>query len=138
MTDRDISAQDTPVAVQVRTDGDVDDEALAYIRAKVDAALSRPGLAAVSGRVTIGRATAHQVQLPWSAGAEIHVGDHLIVVHLREAGAHALADRLQDRLRAQVEKAVHRADTARRSAGPPPWRGGAGGDGSRGSSAPDG
>jgi len=38
----------------------------------------------------------------------------------------------EHRLRAQVERAVHRADTARRSAGPPPWRGGGG----RGSSAP--
>ncbi|MEV3912204.1 hypothetical protein [Streptomyces canus] len=137
MTDRDVSTQDTPLAVRVRTDGDVDDEALAYFRAKVHAALTRPGLPAVRGRVTISRASAHQV-LPWSAGAEVRMGGHLVVVHLREADAHALADRLEDRLRARADRAVHLTDTARRSAGPPPWRGGATrGDGSRGSSAPD-
>ncbi|WP_326672079.1 hypothetical protein [Streptomyces canus] len=137
MTDRDVSTQDTAVAVQVRTDGDVDDEALAYFRAKVHAALTRPGLPALRGRVTISRAAAHQV-LPWSAGAEVRVGGHLVVVRLREADAHALADRLEDRLRARVDRAVHLTDTARRSAGPPPWRGGATrGDGSRGSFDPD-
>jgi hypothetical protein len=131
MTARDVNAQDMSVSVQVRTDGDVNDAALGYIRAKVDAALDRPGLPAVSGRVTITRAAAHHILLPWSARAEIQVGSHLVLVHAREADEHALADRLEDRMRAQVERAVHRAESARRSAGPPPWRGGAtdGGDG---------
>ncbi|MDQ0757817.1 hypothetical protein [Streptomyces canus] len=106
MTDGDVSTQDMPVAVQVRTDGDVADEALAYFRAKVHAALTRPGLPAVKGRVTIGRAAAHQV-LPWSAGADVRVGGHLVVVRLREGDAHALADRLEERLRARVDRAVH-------------------------------
>ncbi|MFF7550044.1 hypothetical protein ACFZCU_41395 [Streptomyces canus] len=136
MIDRDVSTQGTPVAVQVRTDGDVDEEALAYFRAKAHAALTRPGLPDVGGRVTISRAAAHQV-LPWSAGAGVRVGGRLVVVRLREAGAQALADRLEGRLRARTDRAVHLTDTARRSAGPPPWRGGATrGDGSRGSSAP--
>ncbi|KUN60391.1 hypothetical protein AQJ46_37940 [Streptomyces canus] len=40
----------------------------------------------------------HQV-LPWSAGAEDRVGGRLVVAHLREADAHALAYGL-DRFRA--------------------------------------
>lgn len=125
MTDTDLSAQDALAAVRIRTDGDVDDEALAYLRTKVGAALARPGLPDVSGRITISRDTAHHVLLPWAAGAEIRVGGRLVAVHAREADAHALADRLEDRLRAQVERTAHRAETTRKTAGPPPWRGGA-------------
>ncbi|MGW9031209.1 hypothetical protein ACWGQ5_45665 [Streptomyces sp. NPDC055722] len=125
MTDRDVSARHTSVAVRVRTDGEVDEEALAYIRSKVDAVLARPGLEAASGRVTITKDTAHHVLLPWAAGAEIRVGGHLIVVHAREAGP----DRLEDRLRSQLDQALHRAGTARREAAPPPWRGGGSDDG---------
>lgn len=40
------------------------------------------------------------------------MGGHLVVVRLREADAHALADRLEDRLRARVDRAVHLTDTA--------------------------
>ncbi|MFE1437202.1 hypothetical protein [Streptomyces sp. NPDC058739] len=126
MTDTDLGAEGALAAVQIRTDGDVDDEALTYLRAKVGAALARPGLSAVSGRMNVARDSAHHVHLPWTAGAEIHVGGHLIVVHAREADAHALADRIQDRLRAQLERAAHRVEKARRTAAPPPWRGGAG------------
>ncbi|MEV6481889.1 hypothetical protein [Streptomyces sp. NPDC051576] len=42
------------------------------------------------------------------------------MVHAREASAHELADRLRRRL----DRLAHRADTARRTVGPPPWRGG--------------
>ncbi|MFE0546443.1 hypothetical protein [Streptomyces sp. NPDC058891] len=99
----------------------MDSEALTYIRGKVDAVLSRPEFGRVSGRVTITKDVAHHVLLPWAAGAEIRVGGGpLVVVHAREADARRLADRL----RAQAERAMHRAGTKRRSARPPPWRGG--------------
>ncbi|CAL9649444.1 hypothetical protein [Streptomyces sp. enrichment culture] len=123
MTVRDTGVQQSP-AVRVRAEGDVTEEELAYVRGKVEAALGRPGLPAVSGEVRVGRAAAHHVELPWSARAEIRVDGDLVVVHAREASAHELADRLQDRLRGQVERAVHRAEAGRRSSAPPPWRGG--------------
>lgn len=113
-----------PAAVQVRAEGHVDEEALAYLRSKLTAVLDRPGLAPVGGEVRIARATAHHAEQPWSAGAEIRVGGELIVVHAQEASAHELADRLQDRLRSRLDRVVHRGDAARRSATPPPWRGG--------------
>ncbi|WP_371658376.1 hypothetical protein [Streptomyces sp. NBC_00280] len=124
MTARDTGTHVTTDTVLVRAEGDVDEEALAYVRAKVDAALGRPGLPAVSGEVRITRAQAHHSDQPWSAGAEITVGSTLVVVHAREASAHELADRLQERLRSQADQVAHRADAARRSATPPPWRGG--------------
>ncbi|MGW0705888.1 hypothetical protein ACWD4G_07960 [Streptomyces sp. NPDC002643] len=129
MTDTDLGAQDVLAAVRFRTDGDVDDETLTHLRAKTGAVLARPGLPAVSGRVTIVRDTAHHVALPWAALASVQVGDRHVVVHAREADALALADRLEDRLRAQVERSAHRAESARRTAGPPPWRGGVAGEG---------
>ncbi|QOV34054.1 hypothetical protein IM697_28290 [Streptomyces ferrugineus] len=109
-------------AVQVRAAGDVDREARAYVRAKVDAALGRPGLPPVDGEVRIARAAAHHAELPWTAEAEIRLGNTLVVVHAREASARELADRLHDRLRGQVRRVLHR--NTHRSA-PPPWRGGA-------------
>ncbi|MEV0414919.1 hypothetical protein AB0I68_29995 [Streptomyces sp. NPDC050448] len=112
------------VAVQVRAEGDVDGEALAYIRTKVDTALNGPGVPEVSGEVRIVKAAAHHVEQPWSAGAELVVGNTLVVVHAQEATAHELADRLQDRLRSQITRVLHRKEAARRSATPPPWRGG--------------
>jgi hypothetical protein len=111
-------------AVRVRAEGTVDEESLAYVRSKVGAALDRPGLPAPSGEVRVSRAVAHHAARPWSAAAEIVVGGTLVVVHARGATAHELADRLQDRLRGQVDRAAHRGETARRSATPPPWRGG--------------
>ncbi|MFI1169552.1 hypothetical protein ACH4UM_39900 [Streptomyces sp. NPDC020801] len=126
MTARDTGTHDvtTTAAVQVRAEGEVDADALAYIQEKVGAALDRPGLPPVSGEVRIARAAAHHAEHPWTAAAEIRVGGDLVVVHAREASAHELADRLQDRLRARTERAAHRGDAARRSATPPPWRGG--------------
>ncbi|WP_306191498.1 hypothetical protein [Streptomyces sp. MK5] len=118
MTVRDTDTQVTG-AVRVRAEGDVDADALAYVREKVGAALERPGLPPVSGEVRITRAAAHHVELPWAAGAEIRVGGELVVVRARE-----LADRLQDRLRARTDRTTHREDAARRAATPPPWRGG--------------
>lgn len=113
-----------PTTVDVRTEGDVDEEALAYLRAKLSVVLDRPGLAPVGGEVRIARAAAHHVEQPWSAGVEIRVGGDLVIVHAHEASAHELADRLQDRLRHRLDRVAHRTDTARRSATPPPWRGG--------------
>ncbi|MER6489989.1 hypothetical protein ACFYZI_32140 [Streptomyces griseorubiginosus] len=129
MTPRKTGAVD-PVAgpVGVRAEGDVHEQELAYIRAKVRAALDRPGLPTAIGEVRISRATAHHAGQPWTAGGEIRVGRDVVVVHAREASAHELAARLQDRLRGQVERLTHRADAARRGAEPPPWRGGGAGE----------
>ncbi|KES03184.1 hypothetical protein BU52_31825 [Streptomyces toyocaensis] len=112
------------VAVRVRADGNMDEGALAYLREKIGAVLGRPGLPPVSGEVRVTRAAAAHVALPWFAGAEIQVGDDLVVVHAREASARELADRLQDRLRSRTERSAHRRVEARRTAAPPPWRGG--------------
>lgn len=129
MTNREIRVPDTAgvrvrVRVRVRVTGDVDEEALAYIRTKVEAALDRPGLPGVDGEVRVVRAAAQHVEQPWSAAAEVRVGNTLLVAHAREATAHALADRLQDRLRGQADRVAHRGAAIRRSAAPPPWRGG--------------
>ncbi|MGW4075324.1 hypothetical protein ACWELB_17705 [Streptomyces asiaticus] len=125
MTAKDTSTQVTrSVAVEVRVEGDVDEEAVAYLREKVDAVLGRPGVPAVSGAVRVARAVAHHAERPWSAGAELIVGNTLVVVHAQEATGHELADRLQDRLRSQMNRVLHRKEEARRSATPPPWRGG--------------
>lgn len=122
MTANDIRPRET-TPVRVRTDGEVDEEALTYLREKVNAALDRAGRP-VSGEVRVVRATAHHVVKPWSACAEVRFGGELVVVHAREASAHELADRLHDRLRAGTERAAHRGDATRRCAAPPPWRGG--------------
>ncbi|MHB9864222.1 hypothetical protein [Streptomyces sp. YIM S03343] len=111
-------------AVRVRAEGDVGEEALEYVRTKVNAALDRPGLPVVDGEVRIVRATAHHAEFPWRAGGEFRVGSDLLVVHAREASAHELGDRLQDRLKGRLERVADRRETARRSAAPPPWRGG--------------
>ncbi|MFI5688036.1 hypothetical protein [Streptomyces sp. NPDC051636] len=126
MTASDTGAhgRDVTAAVRVRTEGDVAEEDLAYVREKVGAALDRSGLPPVSGEVRITRAAAPHVEQPWSAAAEIRVGGDLVVVHAQEASARELADRLQNRLRSRTERTAHRADTARRTATPPPWRGG--------------
>ncbi|MFM9589258.1 hypothetical protein ACKI1J_11955 [Streptomyces scabiei] len=117
MTIRDTDGRQVPV-------GHVDEQDLSYVRTKVEAALGRAGLPAVSGEVRLAKAMARHTEQPWSARAEIRVGADLVVVHAEEATAHELADRLQDRLRGQVERVAHRGDTARRTADAPPWRGG--------------
>ncbi|MFD9255153.1 hypothetical protein ACFVZP_36000, partial [Streptomyces bottropensis] len=81
MTARDTGTRVTTDAVRVRAEGDVDEEALAYVRAKVDAALGRPGLPAVSGEVRITRAQADHSEQPWCAGGGITVG----VCHLNNS-----------------------------------------------------
>ncbi|MFD0318867.1 hypothetical protein [Streptomyces flavalbus] len=123
MTLSNSAAQDAG-GVRVRTRGAVPEEDLAYLRAKVGAALDRPGLPAVTGEVRIARATASHTEAPWSAGGEIRVGGELVVVHDEEPSARELADRLHDLLRARVDRLTHRGEAARRAATPPPWRGG--------------
>lgn len=77
MTAKDTGTHVTStVAVQVRAEGDVDEEALAYVRTKVDTALNRPGVPDVSGEVRIAKAAAHHVEQPWSAGAEARREEH--------------------------------------------------------------
>ncbi|SFE27135.1 hypothetical protein [Streptomyces mirabilis] len=125
MTSRDTGGHaPATAAVQVRAEGEVDEESVAYVRAKLTALFDRPDVGVIGGEVRITRAAAHHAEQPWSATAEIRVGSDLLVVHAREASAHELADRLQDRLRSRMERVAHRTDTARRSATPPPWRGG--------------
>ncbi|MEV5988578.1 hypothetical protein AB0L85_26815 [Streptomyces sp. NPDC052051] len=114
----------TMVAVRVRAEGNVDDEALAYVQSKVDALLDRPGVPLAGGEVRIAKAAAHHTARPWTAVAELVVRNTYVVVHAQEATAHELADRLQDRLRGQLTRVLHRYEAARRSATPPPWRGG--------------
>ncbi|MCX2928426.1 hypothetical protein [Streptomyces sp. NEAU-W12] len=124
MTAKGTGVRGLDAIVRVRAGGDVDEESLAYVRERVGAAPDRPGLPPTSGEVRVVRATAHHVELPWSAGAEIRVGHRLVVVHAREADARELADRLQDRLRSDTDRATRHGDAARRTATPPPWRGG--------------
>ncbi|MET8663883.1 hypothetical protein ABZV87_06045 [Streptomyces tendae] len=64
------------------------------------------------------------MELPWTGRADIRGGSDLVVVHACEASARELADRLHDRLRSATERVTHRSDTTRRTAAPPPWRGG--------------
>ncbi|MBC7274054.1 MAG: hypothetical protein H5T76_36025 [Streptomyces sp.] len=123
MTSRNGAAQGT-AGVRVRTRGEVPEEDLAYLRDKVGAALDRPGLPAVTGEVRIARATASHTAAPWSAGGEIRIGGDLIVVHDEEPSARELADHLHDLLRTRVDRLTHRGEAARRTATPPPWRGG--------------
>ncbi|MFE9173953.1 hypothetical protein ACFYNZ_31620 [Streptomyces kebangsaanensis] len=124
MTAKDIGVHGLDTTVRVRAEGDVDEESLACVREKVVAALDRPGLPSAGGEVRVVRAAAHHVELPWSAVAEIRVGNRLVVVHAREASARELAGRLQDRLRSSTDRVAHRRDATRRTATPPPWRGG--------------
>nr|WP_239155756.1 hypothetical protein [Streptomyces sp. SID14446] len=125
-----VTARDTTTdsnlgpVVRLRVEGEVDAQTIAYVRTKVNAVLDRPGLPATDGEMRISKAAAHHVEQPWSAGLEIRVGGDMLVVHACEASAHELADRLQDRLRRHLDRLTHRADTARKSAAPPPWRGG--------------
>jgi hypothetical protein len=131
MTAKDIGTHvSTTADLRVRTEGEVGEEQLAYLRAKVDAVLGRPGVPAVRGALRVVKAVAHHAEQPWFAGAELVVGNTLVVVHAREATAHELADSLADRLRGQVNRFLHRKEEARRSAAPPPWRGGRADDGS--------
>ncbi|MFJ9709387.1 hypothetical protein [Streptomyces sp. NPDC101234] len=111
-------------AVRMRAQGEVDEDALGYVRSKVDAAFERLGLPPAEGTLTVVRAAAPHVRRPWSATARLLVAGTVVVVHAEEPTAHELGDRLEDRVRARAEAEAHRTDTARRSAAPPPWRGG--------------
>ncbi|RRQ88508.1 hypothetical protein [Streptomyces griseofuscus] len=122
--DTGVRAPETAVAVRVRVEGEMSEEDLAYLREKMEAVLGRPGLPPVSGEIRVSRAAAHHVGQPWTAGAEIRVGHCLVVVHAREQSARELADRLQDRLRSRTDRVAHRTHGTRRTATPPPWRGG--------------
>lgn len=116
--------QTTAPTVLLRSDGDVDEQTMAYAREKIDAIVARPGLPAVTGEVRITKAAAHHADRPWSATAALHIGRRDVVVHAEEATGHELVDQLQDRLRRQTDKAVHSGHNGR--AATPPWRGGPG------------
>ncbi|MEU0579133.1 hypothetical protein ABZ465_17925 [Streptomyces griseoincarnatus] len=126
MTVKEIGTRGTAATVRVRADGEVDEESLAYLREKVGTALDRPGLPPMSGEVRVVRASAsaHHVELPWSAGADIRIGRHLVTVHAHGTSARELADRLHDRLRAGTERVPYRGDAPAGRARRPPWRGG--------------
>ncbi|MGY4741985.1 hypothetical protein [Streptomyces sp. ATMOS53] len=113
----------TTASVLLRSDGEVDEETLAYARTKIDAVLSRPGLPAVTGEVHITRASAHHADRPWSATAALHLGQREVVVLAEGATGREVVDQLQDRLRRQTDKAVHAGHDDRRAVAPP-WRGG--------------
>ncbi|KOU74159.1 hypothetical protein ADK57_08235 [Streptomyces sp. MMG1533] len=123
MTGRDAGARDTAAVVRVRAEGKVSEEALAYARSKIDAVLNRPGLPAVTGEVRIAKAAAHHAEHPWSAVADLHVDGIAVIVHAQEATSQEVTDRLQDRMRRQVERTVHGGNAAHRPVAPP-WRGG--------------
>ncbi|WP_406005177.1 hypothetical protein OG440_02615 [Streptomyces sp. NBC_00637] len=118
------NAQATPT-VWLRSEGAVDQETLAYARAKIDAVVSGPGLPAVTGRVRLARAASHHDKSPWSATADLYVGGRQVVVLAEEATGTEAVDRLQDRLRRQIDKAAQAGIRGRRTTAPP-WRGGEG------------
>ncbi|MER6084927.1 hypothetical protein [Streptomyces sp. NPDC001833] len=115
-------AQATPT-VRLRSDGPVDEATLAYARTKIDAVVSRPGLPAVTGVVRIVRAGARHADHPWLATADLHVGGRQVTAQAEEATGTEAVDRLQDRLRGQIDRAAHSWDDGDRKAAPP-WRGG--------------
>ncbi|MFJ8632430.1 hypothetical protein [Streptomyces sp. NPDC093568] len=123
MAHTDTGAHDTAgVLVRARS-GDVSAEILAYARDRVQAVVDHPGMPALTGEVRIDRAAAHRAEQPWSAVAEVRAGHAVVIVHAREATGRELADRLQDRLRERLGRAV-RDGTAHRTVAPR-WRGGA-------------
>ncbi|MFE3660401.1 hypothetical protein [Streptomyces sp. NPDC059165] len=115
----------TTPTVLLRSDGEVDEETMAYARTKIDAIVARPGLPAVTGEVRITKAATHHSERPWSATAALRVGRRDVVVHAEEATGHELVDQLQDRLRRQADKAARSGHDGHRAA-TPPWRGGPG------------
>ncbi|GGO96681.1 hypothetical protein [Wenjunlia tyrosinilytica] len=123
MTGRNAGARGIAAVVQVRAEGEVSEGALAYARSKIDAVVNRPGLPVVTGEVRIAKAAAHHAEHPWSAVADLRVGTRVVVVHAEEATSQEVTDRLQDRLRRQVERAAHGGSAAHRLV-TPPWRGG--------------
>ncbi|GCB42911.1 hypothetical protein [Streptomyces sp. NL15-2K] len=94
MTGKDTQATDPTVLL--RSDGEVDEDTLAYARAKIDAVLGRPGLPPVTGEVHITRASAHHADRPWAATAALHVGRREVVVLAEEATGREVVDQLQD------------------------------------------
>ncbi|MFF9807985.1 hypothetical protein ACF1G5_23165 [Streptomyces coeruleorubidus] len=121
MTSKDTQA--TTPTVLLRSDGEVDEDTLAYARTKIDAVAGRPGLPTVTGEVRITRAAAHRADRPWSATAALHVGGREVVVLAEEATGRELVDQLQDRLRRQTDKAAHTGRHGHHTPAPP-WRGG--------------
>ncbi|MFF7452266.1 MULTISPECIES: hypothetical protein [unclassified Streptomyces] len=121
MTGKDTRA--TNPTVLLRSDGEVDEDTLAYARAKIDAVLGRPGLPPVTGEVHVLRASAHQAARPWSARAALHVGRSEVVVLAEGATGREVVDQLQDRLRRQTDKAGHAGHHGHHTPAPP-WRGG--------------
>jgi len=104
-------------AVRVRAQGEVDDETVVRLLTKVGAACDRLGLPAAEGTLTVVRAAAHHVRLPWSATVRLVVGGTVVIAHAEEATPGELADRLEDRVLARAgQRARHR------TAAPPPWR----------------
>lgn len=122
MTSDNTRARTTP-SVRLRTDGAVDEETLAYARTKIDAVVARPGLPSVTGEVRVTRAAAHHADRPWSATADLHVGNRQVVALAEGSTGREVVDQLQDRLRRQTDKAAHSWDNGHRTTAPP-WRGG--------------
>ncbi|MGW6959269.1 hypothetical protein [Streptomyces chartreusis] len=113
---------DTDGVLVRASSGDVSAEILAYARDRIRAVVDSPGMPALTGEVRIERAAAHRVEQPWRAVAEVRAGHAVVIVHAREATGRELADRLQDRLREGLGRAVG-GGTGRRAVAPM-WRGG--------------
>ncbi|SEE71275.1 hypothetical protein [Streptomyces sp. KS_5] len=113
---------DTDGVLVRASSGDVSAEILAYARDRIRAVVDSPGMPALTGEVRIERAAAHRVEQSWRAVAEVRAGHAVVIVHAREATGRELADRLQDRLRERLGRAV-RGGTGRRAVAPM-WRGG--------------
>ncbi|WP_326600330.1 hypothetical protein [Streptomyces sp. NBC_01803] len=92
--------------VRVRAEGDIDEDVLGYARRKIDALVSRPGTPGVTGEVKLVRAATRHAGHPWSATAEVRMGTRLLVAVAEEATFQETIDKLQDRLRRQMAKAV--------------------------------
>jgi hypothetical protein len=116
------NTQATPT-IRLRSDGAVDEETLAYARTKIDAVVSRPGSPAVTGEVRIVRAATHHAERPWSATADLQVSGHQVIAMAEDATGTEVVDRLQDRVRRQIDKAAQAWENGHRTTAPP-WRGG--------------
>ncbi|MBC9715778.1 hypothetical protein H9Y04_24865 [Streptomyces sp. TRM66268-LWL] len=123
MTTDSGNQSETATPVGLRTDGHVDAETLAYARQKIDAAVDRPGLPRATGEARIAQAAAHHEGRPWKATADLRFGSRTVLATAEAATGREVVDLLQDRLRRQIDKAVHAATQGRRATAPP-WRGG--------------
>ncbi|QNP68301.1 hypothetical protein IAG44_01650 [Streptomyces roseirectus] len=100
--------------LRVRTRGEVGEEAVAHVLAKLDAACARAGAPAAEGTLTVSRAKVSRTDRPWSVTAVLLVAGSFTVVHVTAATAWQAAARLADQVTARAARP--------RTHTPPPWR----------------